>query len=163
MIPPVALSLLELSRIAQYRVTLGATTISSGQGPFGSGSGSGGRMGEGGSGQGTSGFGSKFRGRTWSSVKNFGKRKIGGEEQQGSKISILSDNLSTHESSKTDAEGDTTTWKEQLILFASYDDEVGSWKKELAKFLEAERKEQEEVEKERMVRLGEWRQTLATT
>jgi len=171
MLPAVALSVDELYQIEIYRATLRATTISSSgrQGPPDNGSGSKGGNGGGGSewekepggkgGQRTSKSGSRFKG-SW---RGWRKKKVVGVGQQEFKIGIPSDDLPVHEGVDEDAQGDNATWKEQLMLLASYGDDDGIWKEELVKVLRAEGKEQEEMKQERMARLGNWRQMLPMT
>ena len=138
-----------------------ATTTgnSGGQDPPGNGTGrkGGGSYGrgkepEGKGGKETSKFGSRFHLGRW------GKRKDVGVQEF--KIDVPSDDLPdlpVHEGVDEDAQGDTATWKEQLMLLASYGDDDGIWKEEV---LRAEGKEQEEMKQERMVRLDNWRHRI---
>jgi hypothetical protein len=70
--------------------------------------------------------------------------------------------LPAHEGVGEDAQGDEAraTWEEQLVMLASYGDD-GTWAEELAKFSREKRRNQEEVQKERMVMLDKWRQIVA--
>jgi hypothetical protein len=161
--PPVALSDLELSQIERYRVTLLATTIcgGAGQGPSGDGSRGTRKTGEGGSGRGSR-LVSRLGGRNWGTVKGFGKKKKNGTGQQEEfkTHSLLSDALPVLEDVDEGAHVTYPTYKDDLMLMASYGDDTGVWKEELAKFLQAEREEQEKVKTERMARVRDW---LTTT
>jgi hypothetical protein len=169
MIPPVALSRSELLQIDHYRNTLTPTTIGGdgGNGPADDGSGGTGRKGEGGSrqggdlgdkqGRGTSRFGSAFKPQNWKASKKWRKKQVVGEQQEFN-TRVPSYDIPVVEGVDEEAEGADATFKDELVLLASYGDD-GTWRKALDKLLQAEHQEQEEVTKERMARLDEWRQT----
>jgi len=150
MIPPVALSRSELLQIDHYRKTL---TPGKGEGSSGQRGNSGGKRG-----WGTSRFGSAFNPQTWMPSKKWGKKQVV-EEQREFNTRVPSYDILVSEGVDEDATGADATFKDDLILLASYDDDVGTWRKALDKLLQAERQEQEEMMKERKARLDEWRQT----
>jgi len=165
MTPPVALSHPELAQIARYRNNIWLSTTMGGdaeQGPSDDRSGVTGRSGGSGSRFG-SGFGSRFGGRNWGTVKGFGKKKTGAGRQEEFKTSLPSDDIPVAlEGVNEDAQVTYPTYKDDVLLMASYGDDTGMWKEELAKILRAERAEQEKVKTERMARLSNWLQTLST-
>lgn len=95
-------------------------------------------------------------------MKGFGKKKKNGTGQQEEfkTNSLLSDALPVLEDVDEGARVTYPTYKDDLMLMASYGDDTGVWKEELAKFLQAEREEQEKVKTERMGRVRDW---LTTT
>lgn len=90
--------------------------------------------------------------------KKWGKKQVV-EEQREFNTRVPSYDILVSEGVDEDATGADATFKDDLILLASYDDDVGTWRKVLDKLLQAERQEQEEMMKERKARLDEWRQT----
>jgi hypothetical protein len=163
--PPVALSDPELVQIVRYRTILLTTTIGGDaeQGTSGDRSGEKGRKGGSGFGQGSR-FGSHFAGRNWGTVKGFGKKKGGGAgRQEEFKTSLPSNDLPVLEGVNEDEQVTYPTYKDDVLLMASYSDNTGMWKEELAKILREEREEQETLKTERMTRLDNWLQTLSTT
>jgi hypothetical protein len=88
-------------------------------------------------------------------LKGFGKKKKKGAGQQEEfKTSLPSDDIPVLEGVNEDEQVTHPTYKDELMLMASYGNDAGIWKEELAKVLQAECEEQEKVKVERTARLS---------
>lgn len=105
--------------------------------------------------------GSRFTIRNVASIlKGRGKRRVASVKQEEFNTNVPSNGLPVCEDVDEDGTGPEATMEDDLILLASFDE---MWREELVKFREAKRRDQEEMQKERMVMLEKWRQTVEPT
>jgi hypothetical protein len=177
MIPPVSLSVLELQRINRYYDALRRpmlTNVNNNQGPAqppsGGASGNGNGQEGAGSGPGVGPVGGGAPGNDseparsgWESLLCCRRQEQGlaaGREESMAKQSFNGPPILTLEGVDEDAQDADATTKDELMLLA-HSSEL--WAGELAKYLQAERNERDEVHRRRMARLEDWMQDVVPT
>jgi hypothetical protein len=190
MVPPVSLSPVELRQIDSYRTALrtkkltvvindgtGQAQPTTGGGPGssigleGDGSGQRGERGDGGV-QGPSASSSEPKGASWASIvrgerdnqavgaglENFTINPTSNSPPVLDDFGSGSQGLLILEDVDADAQEEDCTFRDELFLLAR---SGGPWPETLEKFLQAERTERDEMQKQRAARLDDWRQAVA--